>query len=148
VVGLWPDEGVTKKWDTIIGGETCLFVTKTGLVAGGTVIYSKRSRPLAEALFGKGGQGMYELLTLLVSVEPFNFTMDQFFEAIGRKTRTLYKEFTMLPTKNIEQIEQRFGSVYSFFEAAKAPASVSATSAGTASPPSPAETATPPEGGG
>ena len=120
VVGLWPDDDVTKKWQLIIGGETCLFVTRTALVASGTVIYSKRSRQLADAVFGKGAQGMYELLILLVGVEPFQFTLQQFYEAIGRKSRSPYKTFTTLSTQNIHKIEERFGSIYSFFEAARA----------------------------
>jgi len=119
VVGLWPDDAVAKKFDMIIGGENLLFVSKTHLVAGGTVIYSKRSRPLAEALFGKGAQSMNELLVFLVGVQPFAYTLAQFYDAIGRKTKAPYKAFTTLATQNIQHIEQKFGSIYSFFEEAK-----------------------------
>lgn len=119
VVGLWPDDAVSKKFDMIIGGENLLFVSKTSLVAGGTVIYSKRSRPLAEALFGKGAQSMNELLIMLVGVQPFAYTIPQFYEAIGRKTKAPFKAFTTLSTQNIQHIEQKYGSIYSFFEDAK-----------------------------
>jgi hypothetical protein len=119
VVGLWPDDAVSKKYDMIIGGENLLFVSKTHLVAGGTVIYSKRSRPLAEALYGKGAQSMNELLVFLVGVQPFGYTLAQFYDAIGRKTKAPFKAFTTLSTPNIQHIEQKFGSIYSFFEEAK-----------------------------
>ncbi len=119
VVGLWPDDAVTKKWDMIIGGENCLFVSKTALVGGGTIIYATRSRPLAEALFGKGGASMNELLILLVGVQPFGYTLKQFYEAIGRKSKAPYKAFTMLSAQQIHHIEERYGSIYSFFEDAR-----------------------------
>lgn len=119
VVGLWPDDAVSKKYDMIIGGENLLFLSKTHLVAGGTVIFSRRSRPLAEALFGKGAQSMNELLIFLVGVQPFAYTLQQFYDAIGRKTKAPYKAFTTLSTQNIQHIEAKYGSIYSFFEEAK-----------------------------
>jgi len=120
VVGLWPDEAVTKKWELIVGGETCLFMRKTGLVGAGTVIHSERNRTLSEALFGKGGAGTHELLILLAGVTSLSMPLDAFYGAIGRKSRAPFKGFTTLSTENIARIEEKYGSIFGFMEAAAA----------------------------
>jgi hypothetical protein len=120
IVGLWPDEAAVKKWELIVGGETCFFVTKSSLVAAGTIIHSERSRSLAEQLFGKGSPGTHECLVLLAGVEPLAMPLDRFTEALGRKSRAPFKTFTTLSLESIHRMEERYGSVFGFLEAAKA----------------------------
>ena len=119
VVGLWPDEAVVKKWELIVGGETCFFVTKTGLVAAGTIIHSERSRALAEQLFGKGSPGTHECLVLLAGMEALAMPLERFLESLGRKSRAPFKGFTTISLDNIKSLEDRHGSVFGFLEAAK-----------------------------
>ncbi len=119
VVGLWPDDAVTKKWDLIVGGETCFFCDRGGLVAAGTIVHNDRNRTLAEAVFGKGSPGTHELLVLLVDVEPLAMSLERFFDAIGRKSRAPFRTFTNLTKEHLVRIEERFGSVFGFLEAAK-----------------------------
>lgn len=122
VVGLWPDPVVMKKYDLIVGGELVLFLTKTHVVASGRIIHKDRSRQISDAFFGKGSPGTHELLILLVDVTPLSLTIDQFFQAIGRKTRAPIKAFTTLSPEAIAKIEDRHGSIFAFLENAQKPA--------------------------
>ncbi|MFN0207501.1 MAG: hypothetical protein ACKVS6_14440 [Planctomycetota bacterium] len=121
VVGLWPDEAVVKKYDFIVGGETCFFLNKQQLLAHGTIVHADRSRQLSDALFGKGSPGTHELLVLLAGVEPLNMPLDKFYAAIGRKSKASIKAFTTLSSEAVQNIADRYGSIFSFIEAAKAP---------------------------
>jgi hypothetical protein len=125
VVGLWPDEAVVKKWELIVGGETCFFVNRAGLAAAGTIIHSDRSRQLAEQLFGKGSPGTHELLILLAGLTRMALPLDAFFAAIGRKVRAPFKGFTTVSPEQLAKIDEKYGSVYAFLEAAKAKAQAS-----------------------
>jgi hypothetical protein len=122
IVGLWPEEGVVKKFEMIVGGETCLFVKKSGLVAAGTIIHSERSRQLAEQFFGRGPAGTHECLILLAGVEQLAMPIDSLYQALGRKVRTPFKGFTTMSAEQIRKIEEKFGSFFGFLEAAKAKA--------------------------
>lgn len=121
VVGLWPDPGVTAKWELIVGGETCFFVDKESLLASGTIVHAERSRQLAEQLFGKGSPGAHELLVLLAGLTRLRMPLAAFAAALGRKSRAPFKGFTTVRSEQIQSIEGKFGSVFAFLEAAKAP---------------------------
>lgn len=119
VVGLWPDPAVLKKFELIANGETCFFLNKDSLLASGTIIHSDRSRQLSDALFGKGSPGTHELLILLANVEPLGMPLQQFYAAIGRKSKAPMKAFSPLSPEAIASIEERYGSIFGFLEAAK-----------------------------
>lgn len=123
VVGLWPEPAAVKKWELIVGGETCFFVTKEALVASATVIHSDRSRQLAEQLFGKGSPGTHECLILLAGLERLSMPFGDFTAALGRKTKAPFKGFTTLSLESVQKLEERYGSIFSFLEAAKGPRS-------------------------
>lgn len=120
IVGLWPEDTTVKKWEMIVGGETVFFLTKTALVGAGTIVLAERMRPLAEQLFGRGASGGHELLVFLVDVNPLSYPLPQFNEALGRKPGSAFRGFTTVSKEQIRKIEDRFGSVYGFLDAAAA----------------------------
>ena len=122
VVGLWPEDAALKKWEKIIGGETIFFVTKTQLVGSAVIVHSERSRTLAEQLFGRGA-GLCELLILLVDATPLAMPLAKFNEALGRKGGSSFKNLASLSAEQVRRMEEQYGSVYGFIEAAKPAAS-------------------------
>ena len=118
IVGLVPEESVTKKWELIDGGETVFFVSKAGLLGVGTTVHAEKSRTLAEQVFGRG-TGIHELLVFLVDVTPTSLPLAKFNEAIGRRASSPFKGFTTLSREQIHKIDERYGSFYGFLEAVK-----------------------------
>jgi len=122
VVGLWPEDAAIKKWEKVIGGETIFFVTKTQLVGTAVIVHSERSRTLAEQLFGRGA-GLCELLIFLVDATPLAMPLSKFNEALGRKGSSSFKGLASLSAEQVRRMEEQYGSVYGFIEAAKPAAS-------------------------